>query len=361
MRYYAPAGTRAPPWATYRRRGYTCLDSGRLISPHSLLLTSEFMPIFLYFGDNQLEMGEAVRTLRTSFNPADIITLEGTTVPLPTLAQSCLTAGLFDPERLVIVESLHERFKGQKKEIPEDLMQILGSLAPTTTLLLVSPDMGQDHPLVFAVRSLGGKVQTFSAPKKGNLAGWIAARGDNHGVAVDPAAAELLAELIGPNVLMLENELEKLATYAGNGPRITAEMVDTMVGAITQEAIFALIDAVASGNRARAFALLRAQLEAGNNTPMEVALYLIRMLARQMRILLRIRLAQEAGRSKSQIVTDLKLPRYFADRYFSQARRLSQVRLVSSFERLASLEQKLKTGKADPGTGLDLLVTELCA
>jgi DNA polymerase-3 subunit delta len=321
------------------------------------------MPVMLIHGDNALEIGEAVRAVRERFNAADVITLEGETVALPVLSEATRTAGLFDPERLVIVHGLEERFKGRGKESVEveEIRALLADIAPTTTLVLMSPGMTSDHQLVDAVRSVGGTVREHRTPRRRDLPRWIVARGKTHRVRVDPDAAELLAELVGGNAVMLDSELEKLATYAGDEGRIVPGMVDELVGAVTQDSIFALVDAVAAGNKAEAFRLLHAQIEQASGGPIEVALYLIRMLARQVRILLRIRLGQEAGRSTSQITSELKLPRYYADRYFRQARRLSGERLRAAFEQLAALEYALKSGKADAATGLDLLVVELCS
>jgi DNA polymerase-3 subunit delta len=321
------------------------------------------MPVSLLHGDNLLEIGEALRLTRESFHAADILTFDGVTAPLPALAEACLTAGLFDPERLVIVHNLHERTKGTRKDSGEneELSQIVTAVAPTTTLLLVSPEMKADHQLMKAVRAAGGSARAFSTPRTQELPRWIQGRGKYHRVTVDPDAAGLLAELIGANTVMLESELEKLATYAGEDARITPAMVDALVGAVTQESIFSLVDAVAAGNRADAFRLLHHQLEQASSNPIDVALYLIRMLARQIRILLRIRLGQEAGRGTGEITSELKLPRYYADRYFRQARRLSTERLCTAFEDLAAFDLALKTGRADPATGLDLLIADLCA
>lgn len=321
------------------------------------------MPVILYFGDNRLEIGDALRDARSPFHAADVVTLDGPTVPLGTLVEASRTAGLFDPMRLVIVHQLHERFKGARKETPEiaDVARLLTEVAPTTTVLLVSIDMPADHPLATHVRSAGGKVKHFGLPRKQELPRWIVSRGEQHRTTFEYEAAELLAELIGGNAVMLDSELEKLATYAGPGQRVTPAMVDALVGAVPQESIFALVDAVGAGNRAVAYQLLHAQLAQASTSAVDVALYLIRMLTRQMRILLGIRLGQEAGRSTSQITADLKLPRYYAERYFRQARRMSTVRAAAAFELLAELEYRLKSGRADAITGLDLLVAELSA
>jgi DNA polymerase-3 subunit delta len=320
------------------------------------------MPVQLLYGDNALEIDQAVRAVRQTFAGTDALVLDGPTVALSDLAEACLTAGLFDPDRLVVVRNLHERFKGKGKDGDlEEIKRLLGSIPPTTTIILASPGMAADHALVHAVREVGGAVRTFAIPKRSELPRWIVERTGAHDASIDPDAADLLAELAGANPVLLETEIEKLATYAGRGNRVTIDAVETLVGAVSNETIFTLVDAIAAGNQGRALQLLHAQTAQSSSAPVDFALYLIRMLARQIRILLRIHLGQQAGRSTGQIIAELKIPRYYADRYVRQARRLPVDRLRTAFEQLARLEYGLKSGTVDAAAGLDLLVTDLCA
>jgi DNA polymerase III subunit delta len=320
------------------------------------------MTVTLIHGDNQIEIDDALRKIRAPFNDADILTYDGPIVALGTLSEACLTAGLFDPERLVIVHDLQERIKGTKKDTSEaeEVQKILVSVAPTTTLLLLSPGMSTDNPLVSSVRKAGGDVRSLTVPRKSDLPRWVIGRGKQHGVTVDRDAAILLTELVGADTVSLDTELEKLATYVGSEGRIAVPVVDSLVGAVTQDSIFALVDAIATGDHKNAFRLLHAQLDSSSTNAIEFALYLIRMLARQVRILLRIRLGQSAGKGQGAIASELRLAPYYTDRYFRQAKRLSNERLRDSFEALAALEYALKQGKADASTGLDLLVADLC-
>jgi DNA polymerase-3 subunit delta len=319
------------------------------------------MPLLLFHGDNDLEIEEAARALRGRFNPADVLTYDGAEVSLGDLSAAARTAGLFDPERLVIARKLNERLKGNRPTEAEAIATLLTDIAPTTTLLLVSPGMSGDHALIRLVKEAGGEIRAFMQPRKGDLGRWLVERGRMLGVNVDRDAAQLLADLVGSHPVMLQSELVKLATYAGEGERITPSMVDTLVGSVPQERIFDLVDSIAAGDSASAFRLLRAQVQAASGGPMDTALYLIRMLARQMRILLGVRLGLDEGRSRGHIIADLKLPRYFADRYFRQAQRLSTSQMMQTFEQLAALEFGLKSGTMDAAAGLDLLVGKLCA
>ena len=321
------------------------------------------MTVTLLHGDNQVEIDDALRAVRKKFNDADILTFDGAMVSVASLSEACLTAGLFDLERLVIVHNLQDRFKAAKKDASEsdEFRRVLGSVAPTTTLLLLSPGMTADNPLGTFVREAGGDIRSLTVPRKNDLPRWITGRGKQHGVTVDRDAAVSLAEMVGADTVALDTELEKLATYAGTDARLTVALVDALVGQVPQDTIFALVDAVAGGNHTEAFRLLHAQLEGSSTNSTEFALYLIRMLARQVRILLRIRLGQDAGRNQREIASALRLPPYYTDRYFRQARRFSNKRLEDAFEMLAALEFGLKQGKADASAGLDLLVSDLCA
>src|SRR5581483_5929298 len=137
----------------------------------------------------------------------------------------------------------------------------------TTTLLLLCRDMPPDHALAAVAKKAGGEVRVFSTPKRADLPRWAAARSRKAGVVMDRQAADLLIELAGQNVLQLQSEIDKLVTYAGERQEITPSMVETLVGAVTQESVFALVDAIAVGDRAKALDLMRSQMETAG-TPM---------------------------------------------------------------------------------------------
>lgn len=315
------------------------------------------MPIQLLFGDDDVAIDEALSTLRSRFDSADVISFDSSSLAPGALTEACLTAGLFASERLVIVRGLHERVRKGSEEA-DVLEGIVGDVPPTTTLALVERGMAADHAVTTWVRAAGGEIKPLNLPRRNDIAAWIRRRVAALDATIDPDAPELLGEMIGLDALALDNELRKLATYAA-GERITTAMIETLVGTVPQDSIFTLVDAVAGGDVRQALRLTHQSLANASTDPMGFALYLIRMLARQMRILLRIRVAQEGGRADRAISQDLRLPRYHADRYFQQARRLPKERIVAAFEQLAALEGALKSGKAEPETGLDLLVAQL--
>lgn len=76
-------------------------------------------------------------------------------------------------------------------------------------------------------------------------------------------AANLLVDLIGDDMGMLDQELLKLASYVGQGGKITANDVRTLVGGWRLETTWKMTDAICSNDLGTAFQLLDELLTAG--------------------------------------------------------------------------------------------------
>jgi DNA polymerase-3 subunit delta len=84
-----------------------------------------------------------------------------------------------------------------------------------------------------------------------------------HNVVLHRDAAALLVELVGGDCGLLDQELAKLAAYAGARRQITSEDVRAMVGGWRTETTWAMTNAVRDGHVADALAALEQLLEAG--------------------------------------------------------------------------------------------------
>jgi DNA polymerase-3 subunit delta len=91
---------------------------------------------------------------------------------------------------------------------------------------------------------------------------WCAAR---HGKQLVAAAAALLVQLIGPEMGRLDQELEKLAVYAGDAKRIDAADVDALVGFGREEKVFEIFKFIGDGQAGKALTMLDHLFEQGEN------------------------------------------------------------------------------------------------
>ena len=94
------------------------------------------------------------------------------------------------------------------------------------------------------------------------LAMWSQRHHDAH---LTGAAADLLLELVGPKMGLLDQELAKLALFAGRGGKITTKMVRDVTGGWHTKTIWELVDAAADGNAAEAMRQLDQLMQSGTH------------------------------------------------------------------------------------------------
>jgi DNA polymerase-3 subunit delta len=95
---------------------------------------------------------------------------------------------------------------------------------------------------------------------------WIVAWGKSqHAVAIAPDAAQLLLELTGPAFGVLDQDLAKLALFVKAGQRVTAEMVQQIVGGWRTKTTWDLVDAAADGDAGEALSQLDRLLQSGEH------------------------------------------------------------------------------------------------
>lgn len=92
---------------------------------------------------------------------------------------------------------------------------------------------------------------------------WWAKR--THRITLIRQAAELMYELIGPALGILDQELSKLALFVEEGGKITSDMVRDVVGGWRTKTAWELIDAAVEGNAGEALRQLDALVHAGEN------------------------------------------------------------------------------------------------
>jgi DNA polymerase III delta subunit len=163
------------------------------------------------------------------------------------------------------------------------------------------------------------------------------------GVPLAGGAAEALAERIGPQLLLLRQEIAKAALFAGPDRRVTPAHVAETASDAAQEPIWSLTDAIGEGRAPDALALLgRLRSEAA-------APVLLGALASHFRKLARLR---AGGR--------VAAPPFALRKLEEQARRYSPERVRACLRALQDADERLKgRGELPPDLALERLVLVL--
>jgi len=240
------------------------------------------------------------------------------------------------------------------------LLGLLGNIAPGNGLcfldLLAAGAKGPaaSGELRDAIAALGGTVKDFPALSRERMEGWISSRASELDFSLVPGAARLLAERVGAFVRegdvdrrrmseLANSELEKLAVYRPGGT-VTREDIDDLVGEAVPGSTWAFLDAVGSRRSSEAATLAGRLLREA--TPLPV---LVTQLHRRLRELIVIRDHIEARTKPADLVKELRLQPYRAQKLSEQARTWQQSELDAALDQLFELDL-LSKGIASDGS-----------
>ena len=197
------------------------------------------------------------------------------------------------------------------------------------------------------------RLEQPAEPDPRALPAWIQRHAKTKGIAIAGPAVAKLAAHVGPNLRQLDNELDKLATFADDRA-ISPDDVQLLVSDAGEALIWDLTDAVSQRNGRRAMQSLY-ELRRGDANPF----YLLTMIARQYRIMIKVKAAMASGqRNEYDIAKRVKESAYPVKKAMQQARNYSSAELDNVLDKLLIADHAMKTG-ADAETTIDLLVAEL--
>jgi DNA polymerase III subunit delta len=313
--------------------------------------------IYLLYGPDEYARSEALAVLKAQM-PADladlnISVLDGKKLKLDTLVVACEAFPFLADRRLVIINDLLKHQKAGKER--DELRAYLERMPPTCDLVFVESEEFDKRSAVFTYIKKAGDAREFRPREGAELLRWLAERAALLGVKLDKTAAQRLVGYAGGDSRTLINELAKLASYTGQGGRITDDAVELLVEDGQEQSLFAFIDELSARRRGAALQSLRRLLADG-----QAATYILFMVARQVRILLGVKELAGQRLRPDDIAAQLGQRPFVVRKALEQVRGFSDAELTQLHDRVLALDHASKTGRVEAETGLELLVAELC-
>ncbi len=259
--------SRRPP-----RRGTPRPGAGTL---HLDALTKELSkgtvrPAYLLAGEEALHRDDALAVLRAAVldggaDDFNFDRLDGARTTPQTLLESVERLPVMATRRLVLLVEPDGRRAGAKALL-EALPDVVKSLREREeTVLVVTATKADKRSRFFKSFADPAAVVECDPPKNGKpLFKFIEAEAKRQGIEVETGVPELLAERIGPQLLLLRHELAKASLLAGPGEVVTRAHVDASAAQVAEEPIWDLTDAIGEGRGGQAIALLARLLDGGN-------------------------------------------------------------------------------------------------
>ncbi len=322
------------------------------------------MPIYLYWGDDDFAIAQAVKQLRENFLDPNWAAfnydkIADTNADAATEALNQAMTPVFGTgKRLVWLEE--SSLCQQCSETTLAQLQRTLPAIPDTSILLITSSKKPDKRLK-STKFLEkyANIQEFSLIppwKTEELLDRVKNAAKQQEVKLTPAAAQLLAESVGNQTRQLWNELEKLRLYQGDrAAPLDTETILTLVNANSQNSL-QLAQSIRAGDSDRALKLIGDLLS--RNEP---ALRIVATLTGQFRTWAIVNLKLEAGERDEQAIAaaaEIANPKrlYFLRK---ELQGISGKQLLATLPILLELEWHLKRG-AEASSILQSKTIELC-
>ena len=249
-------------------------------------------------------------------------------------------------------EEGEEETKGSAGE--EQLIAYLKSPVPSTCLVFICDDNVDSRKKVTkAVIGTGGAVEC-KPYRLDEAIHWAESRSTSiYGKKLNDAAARLLIDKVGADLRLIDNELQKLALYAGDAKQITVPDVDMLVGGMAETEIFRLTEAVMLKDRVKAIELLARILRQVDH-PLQV----LAALTNRFRQILTVKALVARGTTLREGPGIAKMHPFAYEKMVGHVRAYAREDILRAMNRLLEADVAMKSGY-DAKLTLETLVVEL--
>lgn len=311
--------------------------------------------LFLY-GSDEFAIVRRLAELQARFDKDGMNTarLDARTVSDEELNNAVNAMPFLSEKRLVFLSAPSARTSAPAAR--QKFLDYLLAAPPSTLVVMheaVEPRDAARHWLVKCAEKGEFKAEAFFMPRLKDMPGWIIAETKRQKGQIEPAAASRLAEMVGGDTRAAAQEITKLLTYVNFARPVTLADVEAVSIVSAQGDVFALVDALGSGDGKKAQKVLHRLLEN------EDAMALWGMVIRQFRLLLQAREILEGRGGSSQVQQALGLHEFVAGKVTEQARRFTLSALEAVYHKLLEMDEGAKTSQVPLDLALEMLIVEL--
>lgn len=305
--------------------------------------------IFFFYGEDSFRAKNKIDALKKKFHQSvdasgqNIMTLDGETLSLAKFFEAVKASGFLATKKLVLIKNI---FNNKKiKDWQDDLIAYLDTQKDTVEenyLIFWQTDKPDVKSALYKTLKKFKYSEEFAKLSPAKLEAWLKDKVTRANKNISPANLNLLLSYVGDDLWLLNNELDKLINFSTDS-EITTENIKLLVAAKSNDNIFQLVEALGKKDKKQASLLLQQQLKTGAN-----ALYLLSMIVRQYRLLLKIKLLSSDLNNSFALAQALKIHQFVAEKSLKQSQLYSIGQLKNIYKALLNLEEKLKSTPGEP-------------
>lgn len=310
--------------------------------------------VYLFYGTEEYFIKKEVKTLiqNSKIDSVNISYYNLENSLLDDIIEDAYTFSLFDEQKVIVVENSYI-FTGtvNKKNPVQDLTVLekyLDHLNPNTILIfsIVREKIDSRKKITSKIKKIG-VVKEFNESK--NIYECVRNMFSNYHISNQNL--HFFCDRVGDNLLLLEQEVEKMKVYKGDQLDINEEDILNITTKYVNVDVFQLIDDIIHQNKEKAMESYYEMLKLGEE-PIKIMI----TLANQIRLIYQSKQFSKQGYREKDIAEILNVHPYRVKLAISKGYSYSSEVLLRYLYQLAQMDIDIKTGKADKNFALEMFI-----
>jgi DNA polymerase-3 subunit delta len=319
------------------------------------LEAGKLQPVYVLYGEEQYLIERALAIIKKSIvEPDDDLAYQSMRAGESSgksIVSSARTVPMLSDRQMVVVRQV-DALTADDQAL---LLKYIEKPVDSTCLVLVGTKIDKRFK-VWSLANKKGMVFEAAPLKEYQLSNWIMSRAKTHGLRLSSRTAQLMADSTGVDLSIVEDALERLSLYVGQGREASAQDVEAVVSSSRVRSVFDLTDAF--GRRDVAVALRTLTNMLSNR---EAPLRLLATLATHLRrLLMAAELGRDVAGNPRELASRLKVHPFVAEKISDQVRRFTVSELRAALQRLALADLELKSARRPDELIMEETILDLC-
>ncbi|WP_300278378.1 DNA polymerase III subunit delta [Peptacetobacter sp.] len=330
---------------------------------------NNFERVYLLYGKEYYLLENLISTLKSGLNESmldfnfDII--DGKEVQLDQLLSSIETFPFMDDRKVVIVKDF-EILTGNKKNFSDTdekyLIEKLDNIPESTVLAFVVYGDVDKRKSIYKKINKVGKVCECKKLEGMDLFSWVKRGFLKLNVEIENATIAYFIEQLGykeKNSEMtlsdVKNEIFKIASYTGENNLVTNDIIERLSPRKIENNVFKMVDNIGMKRADIALKIFKDMILDG-----ESPLKIMALIARQFRIILKVKDMQNENMKFKEIASSLGLQEFVVKNASRQGANFSEDILTEIINYILESEFKIKNGLIGDEIAIEVLISKYC-
>ena len=315
--------------------------------------------IYLFTGTSEIFIKNRIKRILQGYGKQQytVIKYDMDNTPLSIVINDAITVPLLEDIKVIILKNPTFLTKNKEDDISDlkEFIKYLKNPSESTVLMIDATDM-KIHQAneVYKVLKNVALIINYDESQEVELKGWVKRAFVTNNVDIRDDALNLFMQYLNNNQIRMEQEIEKLIAYVGNGGTITTNIVETMINKDLSNEIFNLIKAIVDRNHEQVFKIYK---ELTTNT--KDVMGILAMISSTFVDYITIAKLMKAGHSQNDIAKFFNVSPGRAYYMVKNAKSFKMQDLENYVKKLATLDYKIKSGQIDRNIGMDLLLIQI--